>query len=367
MSDGNRSRSGGRSLQAFLHWWAAELRALLPVSIRRMFGLTQERLILHLAGDELELRRQLDADMPAARVARVDLAASNAAARRLLDQLKRVPPQGLVLRLPPGSALRKTLSLPTATLDNLREVLGFEMDRLTPFKAEDVYYDARVLEVDDKAQQARIALTVVPRTVGDAALQRLRAAGVHPRCMDIDDADAEGTGLNLLPQNQHGDGRGRSAILDSVLAVVIVALVAAIVALPLMRKQAQNRELAAAVRKARQEAEATNERSREAEALVEQSRFLDNRRRASPGALPLIEELSDITPDDTWVSRLSIDGTQLTLQGESGSATALIGLYENSPMLANVRFRAQLTKNAATSRDRFDIGCDIVNAGAGAP
>lgn len=340
---------------------------MLPVPIRGMLGLARERLILRLAGEDLEILRELDAGMPSRRVARIDLAAPDAADRRALDQARRAPRTALVLRLPADCALRRTLSLPTATLENLREVLGFEMDRHTPFKVEDVYYDARLMEIDAKAQQALIDLTVVPRGVADSALQRLRALGVHPQCLDVGGEEPQRDALNLLPQGQHGDGRGRSRALDSVLAMATVALLAAIVALPLLRKQAQNRELLAAVAKARQEAEATNERAREAEALVGQSRFLDDRRRASPGALAMIEELSAITPEDTWLSRLSIEGRQLTLQGESGSATALIGLYENSPSLANVRFRAQLTKNVSTGRDRFDIGADLVNDASGAP
>ena len=46
----------------------------------------------------------------------------------------------ITLRLAPGMGLGKMLELPLAARDDLDQLLRFEMDRLTPFRAEDVIF-----------------------------------------------------------------------------------------------------------------------------------------------------------------------------------------------------------------------------------
>src|SRR4029450_1477973 len=49
----------------------------------------------------------------------------------------------VVLCLQPECVLRLRVALPLAAQENLEEVLGFEMERLTAFKAGEVYYSPR--------------------------------------------------------------------------------------------------------------------------------------------------------------------------------------------------------------------------------
>ncbi len=49
----------------------------------------------------------------------------------------------VVLKMPRDKVLRRLVDLPAAAAENLREVLGFEMDRHTPFNADEVYFDYR--------------------------------------------------------------------------------------------------------------------------------------------------------------------------------------------------------------------------------
>ena len=53
----------------------------------------------------------------------------------------RIPPR-VVVALPPEQVLRKTITLPAAVEENLRQVLAYDLDRHTPFKPEEVYFDA---------------------------------------------------------------------------------------------------------------------------------------------------------------------------------------------------------------------------------
>src|SRR5207247_4977095 len=76
-------------------------------------------------------------------------------------------------------ALVRRVSLPAATEENLEQVLGFEMDRLTPFRAEDVYFDHRVVGRDPTSGQVHVLLAVARRDLVDSKVERLRAWGAN--------------------------------------------------------------------------------------------------------------------------------------------------------------------------------------------
>ena len=70
-------------------------------------------------------------------------------------------------------------SLPIAAEDNLRQVLAFEMDRQTPFKADQVYFDYRLGEREAAARNLQVELIVVPRAPLDADLAKLTAGSLE--------------------------------------------------------------------------------------------------------------------------------------------------------------------------------------------
>ena len=48
----------------------------------------------------------------------------------------------VVVSLPPREVLRRTITLPAAVEENLRQALTYDLDRHTPFKPEELYFDA---------------------------------------------------------------------------------------------------------------------------------------------------------------------------------------------------------------------------------
>ena len=129
-------------LGSFTAWWTGELQALMPAAWRERMGRGTHRLLVDVDGHQARISlhnadgaRELGVlELGAALHAQPDIeAALREAARQPLDEI--------LVRVPQRQALIRTLSFPPAAEENLREVLAFEMDRHTPFKAEHVYYD----------------------------------------------------------------------------------------------------------------------------------------------------------------------------------------------------------------------------------
>ena len=57
-------------------------------------------------------------------------------------------PNRLLVALPARDVLRKRIVLPAAAEENYRQVLAYDLDRHTPFKAEELYFDAAIVDRD---------------------------------------------------------------------------------------------------------------------------------------------------------------------------------------------------------------------------
>ena len=154
-------------LRLFFSWWGEELTALMPESLLSLFRngrpmqlfYTDEtlRLVNHgRTGEEVHnnFLNGIDFDDPEQK--RILAGASEI--RLCLEKKK---------------YLIKKVSLPIETEENLREVLAFEMDRQTPFKADQVYYDYVILGRDKQARSLEVILVLAPIDKLTYALEQL--------------------------------------------------------------------------------------------------------------------------------------------------------------------------------------------------
>lgn len=70
-------------------------------------------------------------------------------------------------------------------------------------------------------------------------------------------------------------------------------------------------------------------------------------------ALPLMRELTELLPQDTWLQSLNMDAKAVELSGQSNTASQLIPLLEGSPSLERVEFTSPVTKGR--DKEQFRI------------
>ena len=69
--------------------------------------------------------------------------------------------------------------------------------------------------------------------------------------------------------------------------------------------------------------------------------------------LPVLRELTELLPSDTWLTTLSLDQKGVELTGQAAAASALIPLLENSPVLERVEFSSPVTRGR--DKEQFRI------------
>ena len=356
----------GTALHRFLTWWGRELAALVPVRVRDWFMERREEVRAGIEGGELVLTPPA----PATPV-RIALVPEAAAARPLVAQalVRDEEPPAVVLALQGARVLRRTLELPMAAEENLRQVLGFELDRQTPFRAEQVYFDCRVQRRDLAARQLVAEFALVPRAAVDAELATLEAAGVPLEAMDGVDAAGERLGFNLLPRERRAPRARFWLKVNLALAALALLLLGAVMAQSVANRERALAALEARTDKAQVEARSVAALRNTLKQAIDGASFLTERKSARPPTIDVMLDLTRRLPADTWLQRFSVNADQVQLQGQSREAAALITLLQQSPYLEGPALQGAITPDARTGKEQFLIQAKLRNpppAAAGA-
>jgi len=342
----------GSALPGFLRWWGSELAPLVPARWRSAFAGGQrwyvvERMAggwrLRRAGEGGSLVEIADGDPPEHRAGLLAHALAEA------DPTDR----RIALVLPAVQVLRRRLVLPLAARDNLRQVVGFDLDRQTPFRAEDIHYGVR--ELQETAAEGRFVaeLAATPRPTLDPLLDELVALGIHPDRVDVGHGDAL-AGVDLLPPARAPRRVDRRRRLNAALAAAIVLLVFAAMAAWLHNRSVALDTMTATVEAMRADAQRVSALRQRLTESAGASGFLARKKTESPSILPVLEELTHRLPDDTWLERFTLNATgQLGFQGQSPQAARLIDALKGARTIGDPSFQGTIQSDPTSGKERF--------------
>ena len=353
-----------QKLSGLVRWWTEELSKLLPDRFAA-FGGAGRVPQLSIDGDDLVLVEPRSAAGADSRVALSTLDAERArqAARLLLERAGETRARAR-LCLAHDEALVRRITMPAATEENLAQVLGFEMDRLTPFRPEEVYFDHRVVARDSAAGTLSVLIAVARRELVDARVAVLRELGMSVQGVTVrDDGGHAGSQLDLLPTEQRGERESsrerlvKRALMGAVSALLLVALL-----FPVWRKREAVIAMHPLVAKAHSEAQATDVLARDLERQVADYNFLLAKKHAAAPALAYIEDVTRLLPDNTWVQQFELKSAgktrEVQITGETASSSKLIEILEQSTLLQNAATRGTVTRGSTPNSERFMIAAE---------
>lgn len=339
--------------------WSREavqaLLDLLPARWRDWIAGDEQRLYLLRQGDTLRLvagGRGGDRDLGSLPLEESVLSAVR---RRLEDAA--IPAW---LLLPASNVLRRNLSLPSAAEPRLREVLAFELDRQTPFGADQVSHQGRVLARDPATQQMQVELLVLPRARLDAELQSLGPLAQGLAGVDAVEPDGHRLGLNLLPEARREQQRDPVRRLNAALALVSVVALCGALLLMLHNRSERLEDLRRQVAEANDQARQARLLRNQLQVSAQAANFLATTRASRPTMLELLDDLSRRIPDDTALDKLAVNEGKLVMVGQSRAAPALVGLLQASPLLSGPALSGAVQADPRSGRDRFTLTADVV-------
>ena len=345
----------------FLRWWLGELSGMVPNQMRAASLDAESFTLVRQDESVILLRRFHNGQMQ--NPDSLLLQALDSAGKResFLAALEKMGggQRDVVLTLPPDRVLRKTLTLPLATEENLRQVLEFQMEEHTPFSASQLYFGYRVTGRDFERGQLAVEFVATPRDGVDASIKTLNDWGATVRAVAAEETLLPGPLVNMLPIAQ---GKAPSMLLQGInpwLAGLAGVLALAAMAAPLLIKREAAVQLLPWLDKGKTAAEAADSLKRDLEARVDEHNYLLEKRQLLPPVIIALEELSRVLPDDTWVQQLDIKGKELQIQGETASSVRLIGLFEQSGTFYDASFRSPLTKGQTSGAERYQLALQM--------
>lgn len=353
-------------LRGFWTWWLTALGSWLPLRLRAVFGLAQQRLLVRQEGATLSLALTLPAQPGEASIRELaelpwdaGSAGDEPLGQLLVSRINSLPRW---LLLPGRAGLRRRISLPAAAADRLREVLGFEIDRQTPFTLDEVYYDARLLGRRGDGQ-IDAELIVVPRARLEHALDAL-GAPLRATLAGVDMADADGVplGINLLPGAQRRHRRDPRAAWNIVLAVIALAALGAGLWQILANREAAADAFEVQAKSRSQQAQKVSAEKRQLVDLVEGLRFLQQTRSGRPSTVEVMDELTRRLPDSTYIEKVSIEGERLMIIGLSSEAPRLVERLQTSKLWHSMNLTGALLPDPAKGKDRFTLAAELTIA-----
>ena len=354
-------------LGALISWWAEQMRELVAPLTRRASARSKDALVLTYDPAaqgrwRIDRRRNRRLD----HLATLASDATETAWRQAFASRRRGEP--VVITLDQPFLVRRT-TLPMVAAANLDQLLHYEMDRLTPFAAADVLYSHRVVSRDIAAGTLLVDIAVVPKAWVRDILDRLAALSIRPEALEPPtdglasngewparggptNADHGNPGIAL----DHEDPvrRARIRLGWRIASGVSAALAATVVAVPLIRQSLALADVDARIAALRPRMDQVDALRRQIAAGSAGAGRIAAARERGTVALRALGVLTDLLPDDTWLTSIALRHAQLTIEGHSTAATKLIAAMSADPQLKNPSFGAPVVR-AENGTDIFTI------------
>lgn len=343
------------SLSVFFSWWGRQLLSFAPDRIKNT-PFFPVRPVIHAVWQEnallVQLMRRnvttvlgtLSGDVIQDRTTAI---ACDEALSGATQQYK------LILRLPSGLFLNRNIILPLATEHDLASVLHYEMDRLTPFSAEEIYYSHRVVRRDAALNQIELTLSVVPRKPLAPIMERLSVLGRTVQALEN-----SGRSYRIQLGNASPFWRRigwKRAVAGGFSLLVIPALILALF-------WQQSTRLAALDARITMLRPTTMEASTLRNIIEDQQdneHLLHDARLRYGNSIAILAALTKAVPDSGFLTDLSLRQGQILISGQAVEPTALIQTLASLPLFHNPAFIAPITRLSGQSGSLFSIRAEL--------
>ena len=262
------------------------------------------------------------------------------------------------LLLEPTRFLFRPLELPARACEFLDGIARSQIDRLTPWTAAEAAFG---WSAPTPVGTDRIAVEVAATALAlvQPYVRAIADAGAHPIAVFANTPAAAAPGrIKVL---EHGAramlavGRIRSILVTALAGAAFAAASAvAISAIAGSNLDAEQAELTRRIASSRAAAATGRDIG-----SVSARRALEIRKQQAPASVILLESLSQILPDHTYVTELRLEAGKLRLTGLTRDAPSLIGLLEQSGYFTRASFFAPTTRSPSEPGERFHIEAQI--------
>ncbi len=161
--------------------------------------------------------------------------------------------------------------------------------------------------------------------------------------------------LNLLPQELRVRQTRWAYIPTIILGLAIIGLLAALGVRQMFQERVLSRQLDQEIQTLQPRVERVRGIRSQADSLEKRVTFLEGLLRKRDMNLEVLQELTTVLPQDSYIQTYTNHDGSITIGGLSPSASDLIPKLEQSPLLKDVTQRGTIFKDAQNGKDHFNF------------
>jgi general secretion pathway protein L len=345
-------------LTGLITWWKEQMRDLVPASLR-MSGQTWRRTLIVAAENTDVLPTEV---MVRGRTGEIALGQpGDAGFREILARLPAARRMAVVLRVSPDLLLEREVVVPMAAERELQRVMAYEMDRLTPFRADEVFWTCIAEARDPARDRLHVRVTIVPRGRVQPALAALRQAGLNPTWIEAGDAAEPHRAIpRAIPLAESRPKRGWLGPHTNAYAMGGCGVLAAVaIALPFLLQSVTAAGIDTRIEAMRPQVALAEGLRKKIASRATTAEAITAARDQVGAPLQSIALLTDVLPDDTFLTSMSVRQHQLTISGRSAAAARLIGAIAAHPLVHNPAFAAPVIRDETNGGELFTIRTEL--------
>lgn len=356
---GIQGRRFGSRLQGVWESESGTLRSMLPASVLKFFS--NRSLVCRYTSDRFEFFVAENSHFEHVTEAQASAASGATVEESLRDEISPIRRHCDLNVLDLGADILVCVqaSFPLATERDLDRVLGFEMNRLTPFRSNQVYYDYTLRRRDPDAGKLHVDLYFIPRERLTQILDWCDRVGVPPDQIRRVEGDGESRPVRLISRNRLS-GVATRMVNPALFGLAIVHAIA-LVAVPLLMQRHTLNEMRAELESLREQSAKVMRIREEFQQRVEVPKNLVQSQLERRTMVEILSDLTEVIPKHTWLKSVRVNGENVTIEGASQTATSLPALIEESAAFSNARFDAPIAASRRSNGDAFTISAEIAS------
>lgn len=356
-------RDMDRQIRSGLRWWSNELSGMVPHRVRDLMSASGDQLALYLEGGRVRIC-QLETGAPVG-TSSPPTAADDAEAWRKISALAgKGQPPSLILIVPHSACLERRIEIPKKARHDAGRILELDLERATPFKLKDVL-TAHVVDAAPEQKGALCARQFVLKreTVVRALSEAEQAGATVRRITCLTSNGRETLPVNFLEAVTPSVRRGNDTWVRT-LTVGLVLLAGLATALAMWRNVSALAALDRQTAEIRMQLGARDDHSNGTASAAKEVAAVQARKAQAVPAVVLLDEITRLLPDDTYLSELRMSGRSIELSGLSRRASDLVGTLEKSPYFGDATLTAPVTFDPNADRERFNLRLTLRQANA---
>jgi len=348
-------------LKRFFRWWGRELAFLIPEKLKQ--ALSDKTGYLYIRVSEQKFRIIGTLNSQTKTIADLDFNEEGLSQfKQLLESHGELKRARLVLSLTSEQAIQKIIQLPAVAKENIEQVVAFELDKHTPFNNEQVYFSLKQ-QGKEESGHINIQIILTPKERLDALFFILNKSDVRPEIIEYENAAnnylEDYDTYNLLPEWERPAKNKVAQAIIGTLSLLVLLLTTSVFVYPVWQQGQAVERLKKEIKSLKNDTDFVQEKQLELSEIIEETEKIKRIKQRVPDVLKLIDMLSELINDETWLTHLQLKNDRVQIQGQSAAAEGLIGVLETSNFFNDVRFVSPLTQDKRTGLERFQISASV--------